>query len=182
MPGDLGVLDGLPEQRAGGRIHPQDLLERRVEHRVVSQGVEGDLIVGVCDGLLAKGVLPLPVSAELVDEHRDGDGTGVMRGHQQEDHVVDDVGVGEPFTVLVATTAQHREEVRPVPGPTVGQLAAEVAFEPFPGPQSTRPGSTRHVGPHDGLPAEDRGVEVRGQLVGLRADRRAHEDLGGLVQ
>jgi hypothetical protein len=76
-------------------------------------------------GFLAQRVLPRGEPAQFVDQHGDRDGAGVVRGHHQEDHVVDDVGVGELRAVLTTATAQHGEQVGAVAGAAARHLLAK---------------------------------------------------------
>ena len=55
--------------------------------------------------------LPLGIGCQVVRDGRRGGRRRVVGGHHQEDHVVDDVLVGELVAVLVLGLAQHGQQV-----------------------------------------------------------------------
>ncbi len=63
-----------------------------------------------------------------------------MRGHHQEDHVVDDVLVGEAVAVLVLGVAQDSEQVTAVLASTLLDALTEVVLQQLdaPGDRATR--------------------------------------------
>src|SRR3546814_7320067 len=62
---------------------------------------------------------------ELVNHVAERDGAGVVRGHQHEDHVIDDIVVGELFAVFGACVAQAREQIVALRCALGRQFAAE---------------------------------------------------------
>ena len=107
----LGVLDRLAHHPRHRRHEAHRLLEHQVQRRQLSQHGHRQRLVAQCERLRADLVLPLRVLAEVVHERGRGDGRRVVRRHHQEDHVVDDVVVGERLAVVGAGVAQRGEQV-----------------------------------------------------------------------
>src|SRR3546814_18546527 len=80
----------------------------------------------VCSSdLVTQTLLPLRMLGELVNHVAERDGAGVVRGHQPEDHVIDDIVVGELFAVFGACVAQAREQIVALRCALGRQFAAE---------------------------------------------------------
>src|SRR6476469_799536 len=136
-------------------------------------------------GLGAAAVLPGRVLPQVLQHRGGGDGRGVVCGHHQEDHVVDDVVVGEPVALVGLDVAQDGEDVVGLGRPLGRQVVAQEAVEDLAAAVGPAPAGERHVradDPRGGLDAGDEGLvdPVHLGLAGFL--RAAHEQVGGDVQ
>ena len=182
---DLGVLDGLAGEHRHRRVQSKRLLHHQ---RQVRQSLElGQGGVGAqIQALPSQPVLPLHVAAELVDHRGHGAGGGVVRGHEQEDHLVDDVVVVDP-PGRVGHLAQRGEQVLARVRAAGREMAAQELLQQSAPPGGAAPLGERHrragadvsVG---GLDAVDEGGVDAVELAGCGVLGAAHEHLGGQVQ
>ncbi len=169
-----------------GRVHAQRLLEGEVEARQRVEVVVADRLLAERAALLAQALLPVLVDGEVVAEHRQGDRAGVVGGHQHEDHVVDDVLVGELLAVLGLGVAEDAEEVVARALPLGRQPLAEVLAQQLAAAQAAMP--LEPVPAHPDVGADEGLASVHGvdegvvEAVGLRTELVTDEDLGGDVE
>ncbi|CNH81252.1 Uncharacterised protein [Mycobacterium tuberculosis] len=108
-----------------------------------------------------------------------------MGGHHQEDHVVDDVGVGEPVAVVVFGLAQHRQQVVARRFAALFDSGGEVVFQQLACSQSSPPGERWHAGADHRVAGtggnRERLVHLGDQFV-IGAGFVAHEDHRGDVK
>src|SRR5690606_12737238 len=180
---DRGVLDDLARQRRDGRDHPQRLLHHHVDAGEVVEVVVAGLRLAEGQALLAQPLLPLGVLGQVVGHRRHRDGGGVVRRHQREDHVVDDVLVGEPLAVVGRGLAEGREQVGASLAALVGEVPVEELLQHLAGRQSAVPAQPGD-GEADVGGARPDGVDERAvDAVAFGVVQLdAHEDVHGEVE
>jgi hypothetical protein len=99
---EIKITQRAARDRRHRRNHAQRFLERIFRQLELIEVGKGDVRSGWSyrKTLLAQLLLPLGMLGEIPDHRRDRRGDGVMRGHHQEVHVVDQLAVGHIFAVL----------------------------------------------------------------------------------
>ena len=184
VPQHLGVLDGRARDRGHRRHQAQRLLHHQVQRPQLRELLVADRVARNRQGLLAAPLLPLRVLAQVLHHRRDGDRGRVVRGHEQEDHVVDDVVVAEALAVDLHP-AQHGEQIVAVARPPCRQVLAEELLHSASTDQAAVPTPARHGIPHESGrrldTVDERGVDlIEARLAG--AGGAAHEYLHREVQ
>ena len=160
---DVHVLGRLAAEDGHRRHQPHALHEDPVDDLELVEQLERDRLPAQRLRLGPGRLLELGVLRQVVGDRRRGDGGRVVGGHHQEDHVVDDVVVGELLAVLGAGVAQRGEQVVTARGTLGGDLGPEVVLEhlapgqPLVPPQPRR---ARHPHPDDAGAGPD-GIDER---------------------
>ena len=146
---EFGVAHGAPHRPLHGGHQPDRLVHDEVERLQLLERLDVQRTVAQPVGFVAATVLPLGVGRQVVGHGGGGRGRGVVRGHHQEDHVVDDVVVGEPVSVLVFGVAQHREQVGSFVAAALSHPRLEVVLQQLAGFETAPPRERRHAGADD---------------------------------
>src|SRR3546814_10367139 len=130
----------------------------------------------VCSSdLVTQTLLPLRMLGELVNHVAERDGAGVVRGHQHEDHLIDDIVVGELFAVFGACVAQAREQIVALRCALGRQFAAEKILKHATALQSRAPARERQAEADHAGGGANGGEECLVQRIRLGARLAAHE-------
>ena len=182
---DLGVPDGPADAERQWCHHPQALIDHQIKGLQLVERVDVQRTVADPGTLVAAALLPLRVGSQVIGHGGQGRGRRVVRGHHQEDHVIDDVGVGEAVAVVVGGVAQHSQHVGARRGSPRLHALKEVILQHLPCLQPAPPLERRNRRADD-RPARAGGGGERpvdgGDQFAVAAGFVAHEDHRGDVE